>query len=313
MRRRLLTPLARPCQAGAALSNASSRLSPWLRVRYGLEYAGFRLLAGLLSAMPLERASALSGFLWRAVAPRLERHRRAMANLKFAFPEKSEAERREIALAMWDNLGRSFAEFFHLKQIHDEGRLAYEDREAVMAIVAGGPFVVCAPHMGNWETLAFPGLDFAVPFTGVYQQLTNPFVEAWLLKARAPLYPGGLAAKSLRTGHTLLKRARAGGVVAFLADQREVRGQSVPFFGREAMSNAFPAFIARSQKIPFCAARVKRLPGVRYSLRLERVEFPVTDDPDADIRAATAALQARFEAFIREAPEQWMWGQKRWG
>ena len=51
---------------------------------------------------------------------------------------------------------------------------------------------------------------------------------------------------------------------------------------------------------------------MRFSLRVEPVEVPVTADRDADIVAATANLQAQFEAFIREAPEQWMWAHRRW-
>ena len=86
----------------------------------------------------------------------------------------------------------------------------------------------------------------------------------------------------------------------------------VPFFGREAWSNPFPALIARSQGLPLYAARVRRLPDQRFSLRIEPVEVPNTGDRDADVRAATANLQLQFEAFVREAPEQWMWAHRRW-
>jgi lauroyl/myristoyl acyltransferase len=39
---------------------------------------------------------------------------------------------------------------------------------------------------------------------------------------------------------------------------------------------------------------------------------PRTDDHAADAVAGTAALQAQFEAFIRQAPEQWMWAHRKW-
>ena len=55
-----------------------------------------------------------------------------------------------------------------------------------------------------------------------------------------------------------------------------------------------------------------RLPDVRFSVRVERIEVPETGDRDADVLAATTALQAQFEEFIREAPDQWMWAHRRW-
>jgi KDO2-lipid IV(A) lauroyltransferase len=42
------------------------------------------------------------------------------------------------------------------------------------------------------------------------------------------------------------------------------------------------------------------------------VDVPVTGDREADIVAATANVQAQFEAFLRLAPEQWMWAHRRW-
>jgi len=56
-----------------------------------------------------------------------------------------------------------------------------------------------------------------------------------------------------------------------------------------------------------------RLPGVRFRIALTQIDVPSTDDRQADIAAATAALHACFEDFIRRNPEQWMWAHRRWG
>jgi KDO2-lipid IV(A) lauroyltransferase len=132
------------------------------------------------------------------------------------------------------------------------------------------------------------------------------------LEKRAPIYQGGLFGKSSATARALLRVAREGGYPAFLADQRAGHGIPVPFFGRPATSNPFPAFIARTVGVPLYAARVLRQPGVRFTIRVEPVEVPRSADREADVRAATSNLQARFEEFVREAPEQWMWAHRRW-
>ncbi len=282
------------------------------RARERLEFAAFRLVAALLGALPLETASAMSGRLWRWAAPHLKRHRRAIDNLALAYPETGAAARERIAAAMWDNLGRTFAEFFHIARLIREERIAFEPLERFEAIARGGPCVICAMHMGNWELLAHFSSRFGVPLAGVYQNLTNPLVDKWLFERRAPLYPGGLYGKTPATARALLRLARAGGYPAFLADQRAGNGVLVPFFGRPARSTDFPALIARSLRRPLYAARILRKPGVKFSVRIERVEVPHTSDREADIRAATANVQAKFEEFVREAPEQWMWAHRRW-
>jgi KDO2-lipid IV(A) lauroyltransferase len=277
-----------------------------------LEYLGFRLVAGVLSALPLETASNVMAMLWRAAAPRLKRHRRALAHLELAFPEKTPQERQRIAREMWGHLGRTFAEFFHLDAIDAEGRVTLESQEKLKIVQQGGPYVVCAVHMGNWELMARLSANVARPLAGVYQPLSNPKVDAALLALRAPLYPLGLLPRSPATLRKLMKIAKDGGSVAFMSDLREGKGVAVPFFGRLADSNTAPALIARTYGLKLYAARVIRQPGVRFTVRVEEVAVPVTADRAADVAAATANLQALFEEFVREAPEQWMWAHRRW-
>jgi KDO2-lipid IV(A) lauroyltransferase len=283
-----------------------------LQVRIEAEYLGFRLVAAVLSALPLEFVSNLMGWLWRAVAPHLKRHRRALAHLEHAYPEKPPAERERIAREMWGHLGRTFAEFFHLEEIAREGRIEIESQEALKVVQEGGPYVVCAMHLGNWELLAGVSARVARPLAGVYQPLTNPKVDAALVRMRAPLYPLGLFPRSSATLRKLMKIAKDGGSVGFMSDLREGKGVRVPFFGRPAWSNTAPALIARTYGLKLYAACVVREPGVRFKVRVAPVEVPVTDDREADVAAATAKVHAQFEAFLRQAPEQWMWAHRRW-
>ncbi len=282
-------------------------------LRLRLEYAGFLLVQQAARALPLETASRASGLGWRWVAPHLYRHERALRNLALAYPEMAPAERKKLAADMWENLGRTFAESFHIRRIVADGRIRFEPEERFDEIARGGPFVVCGLHLGNWEIVASAGKRMGAPLTGVYQRLSNPYVDAETLKLRAPLYEGGLLPKNPFTARALVRTALGGGYPAFLADLRDDRGAAVPFFGAPALSNVFPALLARTTGLPLYAGAAFRKPNVRFSIRIEPVPVPKTNDREADAVVATAALQAQFEAFIREAPEQWMWAHRRWG
>jgi KDO2-lipid IV(A) lauroyltransferase len=281
--------------------------------RHRLEYIAFLIIAAMARALPVDLASRWSGNCWRALAPRFHRHKRALKNLSLAFPEKSPAELEAIALGMWDNLGRVFAEFFHLDEIASGERIEIEPPEIFERLRARqGPSVVCSLHMGNWELGSQAPMRFGWRLAGVYQKVHNPFIDEWVRARRAPHYPGGLFEKSPATARALLRHARDGGCAAVLADLRDPRGFPAPFFGRPAPSTQFPALVARLNGVPITALRVKRLKDARFSIRVVELEVPRTDDRDADVAAGTVRLQAELEAMIREAPEQWMWANRRW-
>ena len=281
-------------------------------LRHRLEYIGFRVVEAAATALPLETASWASGRAWRLIAPRLHRQERALRNLALAFPELSDAERRRIAAGMWENLGRTFAESFHLKEIVAEKRVRFEPNEPLEDVVQRGPCVVCGLHLGNWELVAYASRPMVAQFTGVYQRLSNPLVDEETRELRAFLYEGGLLPKTPVSARALMKAAKSGGYPAFLADLRDDNGTAVPFFGAPARSTVFPALLARKTGLPLYAGAAFREPKVRFVIRATPVEVPHTHDHAADAIAGTAALHAQFEAFIRQAPEQWMWAHRKW-
>ena len=284
------------------------------RIRYLLEFAGFLLVSGFFRVLPIEAASAFSGWCWRVLAPLTHRHGRAVANLRRAFPEKDEEACERIARDMWENLGRNFGESFHLFVVVRSDRIVIEPEAlAQLKTFSGAGAVICGAHQGNWEVMGIAAMREGLKPAGIYQRIKNPYVDAWLRKARAPFYPGGLMPKNRKAGLQLMRHVQHGGCMVLLADLRDFNGIRVPFFGQPAPANTFPALVARTLDVPLFAWFNAREPGVRFRLWGEQIEVPRTDDKEADIAAATANLQAAFERTIRERPAEWMWGHRRWG
>jgi Kdo2-lipid IVA lauroyltransferase/acyltransferase len=282
-------------------------------LRFRLEFVVLWLAMILARALPIQAASWLSGKLWRFIAPRLSRQKRAIANLELAYPEKSPAERKAIAAAMWENLGRTFAESLRIKTLTESDRIVFEPAEDFDEAARGAkPFIVCGLHLGNWEILAHGGQRLGVSLIGVYQRPSNPHVEVLMRSLRVPLYKAGLTPKTPMAARVLLRAIKDGASPCFLADLRDDNGPSVPFFGRLARSTVFPALLARTTGIPLYAGAAFRRPGSRFSIRIAPISMPQTNNSAADALVATQALQRQFEAFIREAPEQWMWAHRKW-
>jgi KDO2-lipid IV(A) lauroyltransferase len=284
-----------------------------VRLAHRFEQAALVALDRLLGLMSLDRASATMGWLWRRLAPFNARHRRADGNLARALPELSPAERRRILDGMWDNLGRVAAETLRLSELAaDPSRVLFKDDDLLAEVEASGRGVVFVSlHTGNWEVVSVPLWRRGLAAHAVYKRLKNPLSEAFLLERRRGLYAGLLAVNHLSPLY-LRSIIRSGDSVDMMADLRDGSGTTVPFFGRPAGATTAPALIARRLGAPMIAARCVRLEGAHFRIDAARVATVRTDDARADALAMTEALHRQFETWIRQHPEQWMWGHRKW-
>ena len=289
-----------------------------------LQYAALRAAEAVARRMPLAWVTGTGAALAGLAGPLLRQNRRALENLAIAFPEKSEAERRHIASAMWANMGRIFAETLVLDRVMaQEGTIDLVDREHWQARLGEpGPSIGCTLHMGNWELAIWPLTSFGRAPAGVYKPLENPLVDRWLADTRRALYPAGLVGKGesdddaragQRAARTLIDMARKGGCIGFVADHFDRRGEPIAFMGRRARFTTAPAMIARHVGARFWIGRCLRIGTTsRFRMEMREIEIARTGDKAADTIAATTLMFAAFEDWIRADPEQWMWWNTRW-
>ena len=121
-------------------------------------------------------------------------------------PVRGRWYRKAIAAAMWENLGRTFAESLSFKALTKSDRIVFEPSESFDEAARGAkPFIVCGLHLGNWEILAHGGQRLGVSLIGVYQRISNPHVEALMRSMREPLYKAGLTPKTPMAARVLLR------------------------------------------------------------------------------------------------------------
>jgi KDO2-lipid IV(A) lauroyltransferase len=310
-------PRSRPPEA----TRGPSRL---VDLRQRAEYAGLRLLVAIVRAFPLDLAVRLSARIWRWIARLNRRHSRALENLALAFPEKTERERERIALQMWENLGRVMVETMQIDRIlADPSRIEIGSRHIFERYHDKiGAAVGVSLHMGNWELAIWPFTLAGAKPAAVYRTVKNPYVDRYLRDQRRDLYPGGLLGKGKvdgsweegqRTARLIMDYVRRGGRLGLVCDLYDKHGIPVPFFGHPARSVAIPAMIARRVGARIWMARCLRVgKGSRFRIELKELKVPRTKNQAEDVKWVTTEMQRQFEAWIREAPEQWMWGNRRW-
>jgi KDO2-lipid IV(A) lauroyltransferase len=274
-----------------------------------------RLVMRLFGALPLDRASAVGGWLTRQIGPWLPVHRIAERNLRRALPELGEADVRRTLAAMWDNLGRITGEYPHLAALAaDEERVQIVDHSGVRAALdkgkAGG--ILISAHYGNWELCPVPALRIGLPLSVFHRALNNPFSDAVIQELRRPLVTGRFLPKGRKGALAAMSLLKGRQFVGLLVDQKQNDGIPVEFFGREAMTTPAPAVFHQHFRAPVAAARVERLKGARFRIIVQSVPMVDTGDRVADVATNTRRINALFEDWIRARPDLWFWPHRRW-
>ena len=269
-----------------------------------------------------EHAANFAGAVMRKVGPLVPEHRLGRANLRAAFPEKSDAEIEQTLSGVWDNLGRVAAEFVHLNEFRVvEPGISLTDTvvvdmatvERVRRIIASKAGVSFACHTGNWEIPAVVTHQIGVNSAVLYRRPNIVSISDAIIELRAgvmgQLIPTGLDAP-VRLAHLL----QDGVHVGMLVDQYYTKGVEVNFFGRPCRANPLLAVLARQLECPIYGLRAIRLPD-RNRFRIDitdPIEPPRDADGRIDVQGTMQAITAVIEGWIREYPDQWLWLHRRW-
>ncbi|MDZ5647207.1 lauroyl acyltransferase [Nitrospirillum sp. BR 11828] len=282
-----------------------------------LEAVAVYLIYGLLNLLSLDRASALGGWVGRTLGPLLPGHAKVLRRLERALPHLTAGERRDIARRSWENLGRTLAEYPHIKTLSREWdtRVEMVGAEHLRALRDDGkPGICVTAHLANWELAALACHKLDLPLTIVYRAPNNRWVDRLLAKARGPLQ-GFLVPKGRDAARGMMTTIRGGGHIGVLPDQKLNEGIPVPFLGRDAMTGTFTADLALRYDAPIVPIQVTRLDtgGTRFRIEaMAPLALEKTGDRTADTRAGMVRVNALLGDWVRAHPGQWMWTHNRW-
>ena len=287
--------------------------------RTWVEYAAAWTILKVVSLAPRAfalRAGQAVGAIAYAVLPHLRRH--AEVNLRLAFPNLDERERRHIRRGVFRNLGRLLGEVSQFPRLDRENIssiVVYEGLENYLGAVAEGRGVILLTgHIGAWELSVYAHSIYGHPMSFLARRVDNPLVERLAESYRARY--GNRSIDKIGSVREVLKTLKSGGVVGILADLNTSREEGVfcDFFGVEACATAGVATLAlRTGAVV--------LPGYLIwdeKARIHRLHFepPVetinTGNQKEDVIANTARYAKVLESIIRRHPDQWLWIHRRW-
>ncbi|MDZ4382284.1 MAG: hypothetical protein U0942_13180 [Parvibaculum sp.] len=282
-----------------------------------LEYAVLKATLAFFGAMNVDRASDAGGWIGRNIGMRLPFTNRARDNIALVLPDLTREERERVVTGMWDNLGRTIAEYAHLEVFakpEERHRIEVVHAETLRALAASGNGgIVVSGHFANWEILPvamqFEDLDGGE----VYRHANNPYVNEWMIGLRERVTRAVQVPKGGPGARTLVKLLREDKFIAMLVDQKMNDGIEAKLFGHRAMTTGAPAGLSVRYNVPIFPACIERVKGAHFRVT---VYNPIAARPGADafedVMRITQELNDFLEERIRERPHEWLWLHNRW-
>ncbi len=274
---------------------------------YGLFYT--------ISLLPLRVLYLLSDFAYFIIYYIAGYRKKVVfANLKLAFPEKSEEERKRIAKQFYHNFSDSFIETIKLFSADEKfiRKRFYGDFSVLDYLFEKGKRCqLHSSHNFNWEyaNLGIP-LNLKHQLLTVYMPIENKMFDKIFKKVRRKTGAILLLATDMRKA--ILPYRNTVYALALVADQNPGKPDSaywVNFLNKPAPFVRAPESGARRGNIPVVFTYFLKEKRGYY-----RIYNVLAEENPANTKPGELTLKyVRFlEEMIRKYPEVWLWSHRRW-
>ncbi len=271
----------------------------------------------LISLLPPFLLYGLSDFLYFLLYRVIGyRKKVVMANLKNAFPEKNEQERKDIMKRFYHYLCDLTLETFktltmskafsnkhcsfspEAKQLFD----SYNDKKKSIIVVMG--------HFGNWE---WAGNSFSLlckqQLYVIYHPLQNKYWNNLIINMRTRFGTKLIPMKD--TFREMVRNRNEINTTAFIADQTPPPENA---YWTNFMKQDTPVFwgteiIAKKLNYPVVYASVNRIKRGYYQITAEMIYEEPAKTGDGEISEKHTRM---LEKDIEKQPEIWLWSHRRW-
>jgi len=274
-----------------------------------------RWLLRALAALPLPLAHAVGTVIgWGLILIPNDLRRVSTTNIPLCFPEFSAPQQRRLLRASLIESGKTMTEAGAIWLWPEERMLSLmkttSGEEHLRAALASGKGAILAvPHLGAWEIIG-TYCSSQYPMTILYRPPRLAKLDKLVRHGRerlgaklVPVDAGGVRA--------LYQTLGRGDLVGMLPDQEPGAGNGIfaPLFGIQANTMALLSRLAIKTGAPVIFAYAERLPHGR-GYHLHFVPAPPTIN-QVPLEQSVTIMNDMVENLIRQKPEQYQWGYKR--
>lgn len=269
-----------------------------------------------LSFLPLFILYLLTDFFYLLLITIVPYRRKVVRlNLKRAFPEKSDRERRQIENSFYRYFTDLLAESIKnlsISKLQLKRRLHVVNRDMIDQLYMKGKSVVfVGAHYNNWEwVISAQDFIFAHQAVGIGKPMTDSFWDERINARRSRF--GMKIVHRLNFKQELNQLGNRLASILVLSDQSpgdSTKSYWTEFMGRPTAVTFGTELIAHQYDMAVVYLHMKKLKRGNYSIEFEMI----CEDPHSmEYGTITDKHVEILERIIRAEPSRWIWTHKRW-
>ena len=258
-------------------------------------------------------SSAIGGKIFEKIGPLFRSKKIIHENIKRALPDINNENLEILTRLMWNNYGRTFAEYIFLKDFRIgkfSSNIEIEGKEILEKIKKNNQQVVfVSGHLSNFELMAMFIEKNGINLLAIYRPLNNLFLNPFMEKIRRKYICKHQIKKGIGGTKNLIKYKKQNFSTALMIDQRVSEGILSPFFKQKAFTTTIPAQLVKKFNIPVVPVYIERIKDITFKITIKN---PIFFSKEKSIENITDELNLELEKLILKKPEQWIWSHNRW-
>ncbi len=284
------------------------------KIKYFLQFICVIFFFVIFKILGLKLASIISSNIFILFGPIFRSNKIVFSNLKIAFPDIDENQKKQMLKKIWFNYGKIFAEYMFIKDFrHNEkysAKISIENKDIIEKIKKDNEQVIfISGHFNNFELMAMQIEKLGIKLTALYRPLNNPYLNPIMEKIRKKYICKKQVKKGISGTKDLLLDFKDGSSIALMIDQRVSQGIRSNLFNKEALTTTIPAQFIKKFKIRIVPVHVERQRNNDFKIKFFE---PVNFSNEESIETITFKLNKILEEMIIKNPEQWIWTHNRW-
>ena len=258
-------------------------------------------------------SSNLGGKIFEIIGPFFRSEKIINSNIKKALPDINFKNLKKIKRLMWNNYGRTFAEYMFIKEFRNgkiSKNIEIDGQEILEKIKKENSQVIfISGHFSNFELMAMHLEKSGINLCAIYRPLNNIFLNGIMERIRKKYICKKQIKKGIVSLRQLIALKKNNFSTAIMIDQRVSEGILSNFFNHEALTTTIPAQLVKKFNIPIVPVYIERIGNINFKICISK---PIYFDEDTTADKITDELNRILEKMILNKPENWIWSHNRW-